>query len=461
MAGIGFEIRKIFGKKTLASSTWGVIYASVTTIGPSLVFIALMFLMRYVLDFYNATEKQELFFTASFTYAFLIAILTSALINPVVSRYISDKIFVKKESDIGASLFGTLTLSSVISGVFALYFCVRMIGEEFCSPAFIAAYYILIVLAAGAYTLIAYVSALKEYKEVTFSYLLGVVLAVPVFFLLFKLFDWSIITSIYWALVVGFTVINLLLVYYCVKAFGVPDDGKYFEFLGYFKKFPKLAITGFCYLLGFYISNIIYWNLAEDISVTIGIFKIAPNYDMAFFLAILVNLSAMVVFEVKTETVFYEKYITYLSAIDKGSYDRLEKERITMQNVINLQLFFVYEVQLIITIILICLINIFHPYLGISSQVLNMFILLGMGVYCLLCMYFTIIFLYYFEDHTASAITSLVFLAVLVIGSLICCDMGTAYYPLPVLAGGIAGWITGFVLLRKRIKNLNSYLFCR
>ena len=35
------------------------------------------------------------------------------------------------------------------------------------------------------------------------------------------------------------------------------------------------------------------------------------------------------------------------------------------------------------------------------------------------------------------------------------------YYPIPLLAGAVAGWIVSFVLLRRRLKNLNAYLLCR
>ena len=113
MAGIGFELRKIFGKKTLVSNTWGVIYASMTSIGPSLMFILLLFSLRFLMGYYHATELETIFFTGAFTYAFLVAILVSACFNTVVSRYISDKIFEEKEEDLCASMFGVLTLGSV------------------------------------------------------------------------------------------------------------------------------------------------------------------------------------------------------------------------------------------------------------------------------------------------------------------------------------------------------------
>lgn len=459
MAGIGFELRKIFGKKTLLSGAWGVVYASMTTIGPSIMFILLLFLVRFIMQYCCAGEMEITFFTASFTYIFLTAVLMASFQNTVVSRYISDKIFEKKEKDICASLFGVMTIGSVAAGIEAVIFCGLMHNHDQVSLVFMAAYYLLTILGVNAYIIMNYVAALKEYKEVTLSYFVGIIVLLPAFLLFYSIAGWHLILSIFWALVCCFFVINLLLVYWCVKAFGMPSN-HYFEFLRYFVKYPKLWMSGFAYMLGFYISNIIYW-IFSDMQVSVSVFRVAPNYDLAMFLAMLVNLSGLVVFEVKTETMFYEKYVAYLSAIKNGTYDLIEKERVSMQNTINLQLFFVYEVQLIITIILICLVNIFYPYLGISNQILNLFMLLGMGLYCTFCMYFTVIFLYYFEDYTSACVGPVAFLAIVGIGSVICCKLGSPYYPIPLLAGAVAGWIASFVLLRRRLRNLNAYLLCR
>lgn len=459
MAGIGFELRKIFGKKTLVSNTWGVIYASMTSIGPSLMFLLLLFSLRFLMRYFHATELETLFFTGAFTYACLVAILVSACFNTVVSRYISDKIFEEKDEELCASMFGVLTLGSVISGGIATVFCFLLAKDTQVSLRFLVAYYLLIVLATDAYHMITYVSAVKEYKKVTLSYFAGICVSILTFFLLYKIVEWHILLAIFWALAAGFFIIDLLLVCVCVKAFGKPGQ-HYASFMRYFVRYPKLLVSGFAYMLGFYLSNIIYW-FCSDMRVTISIFRIAPNYDLAMFLGILVNLSGMVIFEVKTETTFYEKYVEYLSALRKGTYELVEQRRMALQNVINLQLFFLYEVQLIITVVLICLANVFYPYLGINNQILNMLMLLGMGLYCTFCMYFTVIFLYYFEDHRAACVGPVLFLAIVLIGSLLCCHLGEPYYPFPLLVGGLVGWIDSFIRLRKRLRDLNAYLLCR
>ena len=458
MAGIGFELRRIFGKKTLASNVMGVIYASLTTIGPSLVFILLMVVMRLAMIHFGLGEKEELFFVSSFTYIFMLAIITSPCQNSVISRYISDKIFVGNNMDITASLFGVLTMNCLLSALEVSVLCILMYIQDRIPMRFLAAYYLIGILSSSAYTLMVYVSAIKDYKKVTLSYFSGVMVVFLSMFLLHRFTAMHLILNMYWSLVFGFFVICLLLIICCLRSFG-PASNRYFEYLKYYKKHWPLVISNTTWILGFYISNIIYWFLS-DMQAKVSIFYTAPNYDLAMFLAMVINFSGMVVFEVKTETKVFEKYVTYLSAVNSGVYDEIEKQRVSLQREINLQLFFSYEVQLIITVVLICLINIFYPYIGVNTDVLNMFMLLGMGLYCAFCMYFTVIFLYYFDDNKAAMMGPCVFLAIVSIGSFICCFVGAPFYPLPMIVGGIVGWIISFMLLRYRLKNLNAYIMC-
>ncbi len=459
MAGIGFELRKIYGRKTLTSNIWGTIYATMTTIGPSVLFAILILVLKAVMDRSDISEIENRFFISSFTYIFLIAILVTSFFNTVVSRYISDCIYRKEEKEISASILGVLTCGSVISGILMLGLCIGMYVQDGIPLGFLLIYYLLGILATNTYNLMIYVSALKQYKEVTFSFFLGLVIAIPIFLLSYRVWDMHIIFAAYLSVVCGFFVIDLLLCFWCVKAFGW-NENNCFGFLKYFKKFPKLTISGFCYMLGFYIATIIYWwfsNMGEQVSI----FRTAPNYDLAMFLAIVVNMPALVIFVVKAETEFFDKYVSYLSAINNGSYELIEKERDNMCNIIRYQLFFVYEVQLIITVVLICLANVFFPYLNINAGVLNMFMVLSMGLYCVFCMYFTIIFLYYFEDHTGACIGPCVFLSVTGILAVIVSGIGKPFYPVPLLVGGILGWIVSFLFLRYRLTKLNMFLMCK
>lgn len=459
MAGIGFELRKIYGRKTLASNIWGSVYATMASVGSSALVAVLFLFLKIIMDRSNVTELESRFFISSFTYVFLASILISAFFQTTLSRYISDCVFQKAEEDICAAVFGVLAVGSVISGVLMLFLCAGMYVKSEISVSFLALYYCLGVLVTNAYNLMTFVSALKEYKEVTLSYFLGLVLAGAVFLTASQVFGVHVVTSAYLALVCGYFLLNLFLVFWCVKAFGRP--GKHcFAFLNYFAAYPKLTASGFCYMLGFYISTAVYW-LLSDMREQVSIFRTAPTYDLALFFAIIVNMSALVIFVVKVETAFFDKYVAYLSALNHGSYERIEKERETMNHVIRYQLFFVYEVQLIITVVLICLANVFFPYLNISVQVLNLFMALSMGLYTVFCMYFTIIFLYYFEDHTGACVGPCIFLAITAALAVVAAVIGKPFYALPLLIGGLCGWIVSFWLLRRRLSHLNAFLMCK
>lgn len=458
MAGIGFELRKIYGRKTLASNIWGTLYATMTSIGPSIVTAVLLLGLKFVMDQSGITELESRFFISSFTYVFLISILVSAFFNATLSRYISDCIFMENEEGICSAIYGVLTGGTAVSGIIMLVLCIIMCVKDGIPLPFLVIYYLLGVLVTNVYNLMTFVSAIKEYKEVTLSFVLGLLLAVVVYIICWRLGVHVVITA-YLSLTSGYFLIAFMLTFWCIKAFGASGT-HYFTYLHYFWRYPKLAVGNMAYMLGFYASTIIYWAFS-DIREKVSIFSTAPTYDQAFFLALIVNMPALVIFVVRVETAFYDKFAMYLSALNNGSYEQIEKERMAMVNTMYYQLFFVYEMQLIICIVLICLANVFFPYLSISSHVLNTFMVLSMGVYTVFCMYFTIVCLYYFEDHTSACIASCVFLAVTVVASLVAAFVGSPWYPVPVLIGGLSGWIVSYVLLRRRMGKLNAFLLCR
>ena len=182
---------------------------------------------------------------------------------------------------------------------------------------------------------------------------------------------------------------------------------------------------------------------------------------MAVFLAFLVTIPSLVIFVVKVETAFYEKFVVYVSALNNGTLHMLQKERGVMTRAILLELFFVYEVQLIITVVLVCLVSVFFPYLDASIQMLHMFVTLSLGICTVFCMYFTIVVFYYFSDYVGACISSMAFLAVSILGAAAAVMSGEIYtLPLPLLLGGLCGWIVSFLLLRRRMEKLDSFLMC-
>lgn len=304
-----------------------------------------------------------------------------------------------------------------------------------------------------------FVSALKEYRKITKSYFIGLLAGAIFFIIMYYIVQNDVLTSIMMGLVVAFFMINLFIIYYVTTYFNV-SDRKYFEFLKYYKKFPYLFLSGLCYIIGLYIANIIYWFFS-DISEQITIFHVAPSYDMASFIAILVNLSATVIFTVKVETEFFEKYKEYVTALNGASLAVIDKNRKIMNDTISLQLFYIYEMQLIITVILTCLSVIVFPLIGLGGLTLDFFLLLGIALFCIFSMYFTVVFLYYFDDQMGAFITTFIFLLISTIAAVIAIKLGIGYYSMAPLLGGLISWIYGFFRLKHYLKDINAQIFCR
>lgn len=461
MAGIGFELKKIYGRNTLASNLWGTLYATMLTIGPTILSALMMLVLNTLLSRSGLTVLEGRFFISSTTYTFLTALLVTSFFSTPVSRYIADCVYLGKDSEIFPSAFGVLAFTTAISGTIMLLLCagVYVHAQGQVPLSFLVPYYFLGVLVTDAYTLMNYASALKHYKTLTFGFILGLLLSVGVYFFCSIRLGLAGVIAACIALGSCFLVVIFALVLQCVRAFGAPR-GRYFAFLPYFRRYPVLAVGNLAYILGLYGPTLVYWNFSQ-VREQVSIFRTAPSFDMAVFLAFVVNIPSLVIFVVKVETAFYEKFVVYVSALNNGTLHMLQKERSVMTRALLQELFFVYEVQLIITVVLVCLVSVFFPYLDASIQMLHMFVMLSLGICAVFCMYFTIVVFYYFSDYNGACISSLVFLAVSVLGAAAAAVSGEFYaLPLPLLLGGLSGWIVSFLLLRRRMEKLDSFLMC-
>lgn len=459
MAGIGFELRKIFRKDSISSRIRGILFATMTTIGPTIIFLAILLSINLTLDHLNVHETQQIFFSSATLYLFLFSIIISGTTGTTITRFISDRIHENEEEFIPSAMFGTSIFVSVLAGIFAFIIVVLLYLDGVQDPWMLSSLYILTIVVSITYNLMFFISALKEYLKITFAFFMGLVLGALNFVILLQLTQINVLIVILISMIIIFTTINLILIYLVLTFFN-HSNHQYFAFLSYYKKHPYLFLSGLFYILTLYIPNILYWAFS-DIAIQVSIFRVAPSYDMALFLAILVNLSTPVLFVVKVETKFFEKYQKYVGSLINGTYGVIEKYRKIMLSTMEVELFYIYEVQLIITIILTCAGILILPMLGFGGMVLNYFLLLSIGVYTTYLMYFTVVFLYYFDDQKGSFITTFVFFLTTFTASLIALKLGVAYYPGALFVGGIVSWVVGFLRLRKFMETINARLYCK
>lgn len=459
MAGIGFELRKIFRKTTISSRIRGIVFATMTTIGPTIIFLAMLLSINVILNTLNVSEYEQIFFSSATLYLFLFSIVISGTTGTTITRFISDRIHENEEEFIPSAMFGTSIFVSLLASIFASTIVVLLYFDGITDLLMLISLYLLTIVVSITYNLMFFISALKEYLKITAAFFIGILLGALTFFVLFQFSNLNVLTDILISMIVVFMVINLMLIYLILTFFN-HSNHEYFAFLKYYKKYPYLFLSGLFYIVTLYVPNILYW-LFSDIAIQVSIFRVAPSYDMALFLAILVNLSTPVLFVVKVETKFFEKYQKYVGSLINGTYNIIEKYRKIMLKTMDIELFFIYEVQLIITIILTCAGILLLPMLGFGGMVMNYFLILSIGVYCTYLMYFTVIFLYYFDDQFGSFITTLTFFITTVLASIAALQLGVSYYPVALFIGGIVSWVVGFFRLRKFMETINARLYCK
>lgn len=455
MAGIGFEIKKLLNNKGIFSALGGYFFAVFASVGPVLCTTTYMMIIRTIFRQVGlSTYKQSLMF-GGLMYAFLGALLISSLINMVLSRYVADCLYTGHEEKIFPSLLGAMALCATICGVisFPLMILVDL------PPLFELLIYFHLVSMSLAYIVMVYVSAVKDYFKVSLSFLLGTGFGVSLALLLIVGMKLDIIYSVLLATIANFTLTTIMLVYY-VNTFFKERDKSYFDFLRYFKKFPRLIGTSFFYMLSLFVHNMIIWT--TDISMNIkGIFYMSPSYDFPAFIALMTVLPAMVIFVVKTETSFFGDYKEYIKMLSGGGTlkDLKAASKNMVTNMYN-KLIQLLQIQLIISSVAIVLSRYLFPLIGLGDESIVFFGYLAVGYFCIIAIHIISTIILYFDDRK-SAYQIMVFFLV----SHIACVVASVYigekvYGLGTTVSGIITLIFAFIKMRSVLSDLNYRLYC-
>lgn len=459
MAGMGFELKKIFTKESRTVQNLRVLHSSLTTLGAGLVFVVLLFALGNLLNALGAYGWQKEFFFVSFTYISLMGILISSVVNSVLSRYVSDLIIGEKESQVCASMFGSMILCTIVSALVMGGFCFVLWRSGTGDLTRLILCYGFGIVWTLSHNVMVYASALKKSGAVIFSCIAGTLVFGGVMYVAYGVAPTHILQGMYLALICGLFVVDLTLVCIVRKALGAPDEN-YFTFCGYFEKHAFLWGSGLFFFLGLFLSNILYWYFSEMSVKMAGVFM-APSYDMSVFMLFLCNMPGLFLFEYVFRKQFYAKYNRFVTAVEEGGFAVIDRENVTLQKAVNMMLIFLYGMQLVISVIFVGLSGTWRENGGVLAESVVKILPLEIGVAFVFCMYYTITLFCYFSGYKESFLVSVLF-AVIVSGvAVYCCMVAKDMYSLPLLVGGGIGWFIAFLLLKRRLKDLNAYMLCK
>ena len=246
MAGIGVKLNSIYGKNTLTTNLIGMGYSTMITIAPMVLVISSIMVMQVVLDISKVGFAERELFASTVLYIFIFSLLTAAPFNSVLSRYMSDVIYDEKYEDILPCFYLGLILNVIFSCLFGIPFCIReyIVGGV---PVFyvFAGYCGYITLLIVFYEML-YLSICKDYKKISFFFLLGMIFTVLMSMILVNSFKMEKTFAMLVSLDLGFLLIASLELA-VIRSYFRENSGEYKRVFLYFRQYWKLVVANFFY----------------------------------------------------------------------------------------------------------------------------------------------------------------------------------------------------------------------
>ena len=311
MAGIGFELKKLFQKRGLAATAKAYGYAGVICTGPMLLGIVLLVGIAFICDHTGATRHNRELLNCMITYTLLASLTVTSFFSMVVTRYIADMLYEERHEAVLSSFWGStallLVVGGIMYGIFLLFSGINLIDQFLCLEFFGE----LIV----TWNAMSYLTAIKDYKGILISFITAVAVSLLVGFLLI-LIGIPHVEALMIAVTIGYGIMLLWDVTLLYRYFPQREISAFF-FLRWVDQFLPLAFTGLFTNIGLFAHLVIMWCGPIRVHVQ-GLFYGAPYHDVPAMIAYLTILITTVNFVVSVEVNFYPKYRNYYSLFNDG-----------------------------------------------------------------------------------------------------------------------------------------------
>lgn len=459
MAGVGIKLNRIFNKRSLASSLYGIACSISYTIAPMLVVIGCLLLMFEVLGFDSVGMLERELFSCTILYIFIFSLLTSSPFNSVLSKYMADKIYTEDYDDVRPCMYfglGCCLLTAAVLGIpFYLY-------EYFVGG--VPAYYVFtsfmcFIALALVFCSMIFNSILKAYKYISTYFILGMLATFLLSLLFCFVLGMSITYSMLLALTIGFVLIAVLQMSHALKYFK-NTSYSYRPVAKYFRRYWKLAVANLCYTLGLFAHNFVFWTHPWRL-IVVNTYVCNQPYDMATCIAMFTNISASTFFISRVEMHFHERYSDYMNAVIGGKLDTIEKAKQRMFRTLATQVLSLVRLQFCVTIVIFLIANIILPVMGCSGVTMQIYPLMAVGYFMSFLYYSLMLYLYYFNDLTGAAVSSVIFALATIVGSIIAMHLPMTWYGLGFTLASLAAFTYSYFRLRWIEKHLDWFIFCR
>lgn len=456
MAGIGFELKKMFSKKGLLSVIQAYGYAGIVCVGPMLLGIVLLLGIRVLAGIGGASNHEKELLNCMVTYTLLFSLVLTNTFSLVTTRFTADNIYMEKNKRILPSFWGSISIMLVFGcvtyGIFLWNAGIPYGYQALCELLFAELIFVWVE--------INYLTAIKDYKGIIITFFLALLAAWAVGYLMIIL-GIDIIAAMLIAVSTGYGIM-MCVYYYLLAKYFPKGHSSAFCFLRYFDKYPQLSLVGLCLSLGLFGHLVIMWMSPVQVQVQ-GWFYGAPIYDISALVAFLSILVTTINFVTSVEVNFYPKYRNYFSLFNDGGslmdIDQAEKE---MKSTLAQELTYTFTKQFFATIVFIIAGTLLLPFLplGMTEDMLGIYRVLCIGYAFYAIGNCTMLIQLYFADNTGALISAGSFMVISCVGSWILRNGNVKLYGVGFLLGGAAFAIVSLFLLWCYLRKIKYHVLC-
>ncbi|GGF92552.1 exopolysaccharide Pel transporter PelG [Paenibacillus abyssi] len=454
MAGVGFELRKLFRDQGLISQAKAYAYSSITTIGPMVLCMVLIVAMQWMMSAAGSSFLERELFLATAVYSFIFSVLLTGGLSMVLTRFIADMMFLKKYEHLLSSYYGALSVCLPMGLLVAWLFLRGVsagLGYKLSAYLFFAELIIIWIQAV-------YLSALKDYMRIVRHFTIGITITFTCAWGLLHYSPLQGTTAVLVAMNIGFFFILVMSGRHFEQMFPPKDSRLYFQFFAYFRKYPALFFIGTFFYAGVYIHSFIYWFGPLDFIVA-DRYAISPFYDLPVFYAYLTVIPTLVTFVVSVETSFYEKFRDYYAHIlNNGTLQDVMNAKQNMQRTLMQEISFIMELQLLFSLISLAIGIKALPAIGFTPTQLDTFNILVLGYYLFIIQFVVLLLMLYFDDRKGVILISGLFVGLN--AGLTLWTMNAGYHGLGIFIAGFITLACALGRLLYYVRNIDYYTFC-
>lgn len=200
MAGIGFELKKLFRRKGLFASLRAYGYAGIICTGPMLLGVLLQLGILLLCSWAGAPRDQQDLLVCMITYTLLFSLTVTSFFSMPVTQYLADMLYEEQEQTILPSFWGSssmmLVLGCTLYGLFLLVSGATLLQGLLCLWLFAE----MIV----NWNAMSYLTAIKDYRGILCSFLAAIVLAFGLGFVLVVLLGCPVLEGMLFAVTMGY-----------------------------------------------------------------------------------------------------------------------------------------------------------------------------------------------------------------------------------------------------------------